>query len=158
MPHPGTDPETVSTVLKFARDIQMVPFHIRKEQNGYLINSVLVPFLNASQSLVTNGVSIPEDVDKCWLISMGGYNASPGEVRAPFMVMDIIGLPIVSHIFSYWGEKLGDEQMKRNAAYLKEKYIDRGRLGIMNGDPKKDKAEGVYTYPSPQFLEKDFLA
>ncbi len=38
MPHPGTDPEVVETVLKFSKDINMVPFRIRKEQNGYLIN------------------------------------------------------------------------------------------------------------------------
>jgi len=157
MPHPGTDPEVVETVLKFSKDINMVPFSIKKEQNGYLINSLLVPWLNASLSLVTNGVSKPEDVDKCWLISTGGYSAAPGAVRAPFMTMDVIGLPIVSHIMAYWGEQLGDEQMKRNAVFVKENYIDQGRLGIMNGNPLKDKAEGMYSYPYPAFLQGDFL-
>ena len=38
MPHSGTDPKVVDTVLQFARDINMVPFKIMKEQNGYLIN------------------------------------------------------------------------------------------------------------------------
>ena len=53
---------------------------------------------------------------------MGGYNAAPGDVRAPFMIMDIIGLPIVSHIMAYWGDKLCDEQMKKNAIFVKENY------------------------------------
>lgn len=159
MPHPGTDPEITARVLDFAKDINMVPFHILKEQNGYLINSLLVPWLNASQTLVTNGVaSSPADVDKAWLISTGGYHgAKPGSVMGPFMIMDLIGLNLCSVVFDYWGGILEDDQMKKNGAYIKEHYVDNHKTGITLGDPLTDKAEGYYTYPNPEYMKDDFL-
>ena len=38
----------------------------------------------------------------------------------------------------------------RVAAYLKEHFIDTGKLGV-------DAGEGFYTYPDPAYLEPDFL-
>ena len=158
MPHPGTDSATTQKVLDFAKDIQMVPFFVQKEQNGYLINSLLVPWLNAAQSLVTNGVSTPADIDKVWSISMGGYHhPDPSTTRAPFIVMDTIGLPLVAGVFSYWGEVYGDAQMTANAAYLQEHYISKGKVGITNGNPKTDTIEGIYSYPNPEFMSTKFL-
>merc|ERR1711862_201197 len=155
MPHAGTDPAVTQKVLDFAKDIRMVPFHIQKEQNGYIINSLLVPWINAAQSLVTNGVSTPSDIDRVWMISAGGCEA-PTPLKAPFMTMDIIGLPLASHILSYWGDALGDEQMKKNGAYLKEHYVDKGKHGITNGNPMEDTALGMYTYPNPEYMREDF--
>ena len=86
MPHSGTSEETVRTVLRFAKEIGMVPFHVRKEQNGYLINTLLVPWLNASLTLAQRGVSVPADVDRAWLISTGGCNAPPGSVLGPVRI------------------------------------------------------------------------
>lgn len=86
MPHPGTSEETVRTVLSFAKEIGMVPFHVRKEQNGYLINTLLVPWLNAALTLAQRGVSVPADVDRAWLISTGAFNAPPGLVPGPVSI------------------------------------------------------------------------
>ena len=44
------------------------PIAVQKEQNGYVLNSWFVPIQNAAQSLVTNGVSTPEDVDRTFMI------------------------------------------------------------------------------------------
>ncbi|QDZ23489.1 3-hydroxybutyryl-CoA dehydrogenase [Chloropicon primus] len=153
----GTDPEVVDRVLRFAEEIRMVPFTLTKEQSGYIINSLLVPWLHSSLSLVRKGVSSPRDVDRAWLISVGGFRGPPGAVKGPFQIMDIIGLPIVSHIMSYWGTQLKDEQMRANGAFVKENYVDRGKLGIMNLNPLSDEAEGFYSYPNPEFLRADFL-
>lgn len=158
MPHPDTDEAITQKVLDFAKDMHMVPFYVQKEQNGYLINSLLVPWLNAAQSLVTNGVSTPSDIDKVWLISMGGYHhQDPSTTRAPFIVMDMIGIPLVAGVFSYWGDIYGDAQMKANAAYLQEHYVTKDKLGITNGNPKEDTSEGIYSYPNPEFMSTDFL-
>ena len=83
MPHPGTSPEATAIVFDFAQKIGMVPFKLNKEHNGYLINALLVPWLNASVTLVERGVSAPVDVDRAWLISTGGFAAPPGAVRGP---------------------------------------------------------------------------
>ncbi len=158
MPHPGTDPAVTRTVLKFAKDIGMVPFLLKKEHNGYLINALLVPWLAASLTLVQKGASEPRDVDRAWLISMKAFEAPPGAILGPFQIMDIIGLPLVNGVMTYWGEQLKDEQMTANGVFVKEQYLDCNKLGIMNGDPAKDSAEGFYTYPNPEFMQKGFLS
>lgn len=158
MPHPGTDATITDKVVEFAKDIRMVPFHIHKEQNGYIINSLLVPWLNAAQSLVTNGVSTPSDVDKAWLISMGGYHhPCSSTIRAPFIVMDQIGLALVANVLSYWGDVYNDEQMKANGRYLQTQYVDKGKLGITNGNPTTDQIEGIYSYPDPEYMDNNFM-
>ena len=47
MGHPGTDPAVFESVLTFAEEIGLVPIPIRKEQSGYIINSLLVPWCTA---------------------------------------------------------------------------------------------------------------
>ena len=51
MGHPGTDPAVFERVLTFAEEIGLVPIPIRKEQNGYIINSLLVPWCTAALDL-----------------------------------------------------------------------------------------------------------
>jgi 3-hydroxyacyl-CoA dehydrogenase len=41
--------------------------------------------------------------------------------------------------------------MLRNAAYVKERFVDKGILGLQTG-------RGYYQYPNPAYQDKDFLA
>ena len=59
MGHPGTDPEVYKQVVAFAADINMVPLELHKEQPGYILNSMLVPFLSAAQALWATTCSAP---------------------------------------------------------------------------------------------------
>lgn len=143
MGHPGTDPKIFDRVVEFAREIGMVPIPIHKEQNGYVLNSLLVPFLSAATNLLVNGVSDIESIDKTWMIS-AGYQ------MGPFGVMDIIGLQTMYNVDKLWGEKLGDQVMLDRAAYIKENYIDKGKMGASSG-------KGFYKYPNPTYLHPYFL-
>lgn len=124
-----TDPAVFDEVLAFAAAIGMVPIPVRKEKAGYVLNSLLVPFLNAAANLAAGGYAAPEDVDKVWRIATGAP-------MGPFQIYDIIGLNTPYNILSH-----GDEGARRIAAWLKENYIDKGRLGRASG-------EGFYTYKS----------
>lgn len=42
------------------------------------------------------------------------------------------------------------ELSKQIAAYVKQHYLDKGKLGPASG-------EGFYTYPNPVFQQDDFL-
>ena len=144
MGHPGTDPEVFDRVVEFAREIGMVPIPIHKEQNGYVLNSLLVPLLSAATSLLVNDVADVESIDRTWMISTG--------VKVgPFGVMDMIGMQTMYNVDKLWGEKLGDEAMLARAEYIKENYIDKGKMGISTG-------EGFYEYPNPAYEEPDFLS
>ena len=87
------------------------------EQNGYVLNSILVPWLMAAQSLVTNGIARPEDIDRTWMIT----TKMP---VGPVGILDMVGLETFHSIASYWGEVSNDEQLKKNAAYLKTHFVD----------------------------------
>ena len=143
MGHPGTNPEIFDRVVEFAREIGMVPIPIHKEQNGYVLNSLLVPLLSAAGNLMVNGVSDFESIDKTWMISTGAK-------IGPFGIMDTIGMQTMYNIDILWGEKLGDQSMLDRAAIIKSEFIDKGKMGVSTG-------EGFYKYPNPAYQDHDFL-
>ncbi|MCB1677185.1 MAG: 3-hydroxyacyl-CoA dehydrogenase [Halioglobus sp.] len=144
MAHPGTTAETVDTVVAFAKAIGMVPIHIGREQSGYIVNSLLIPWAVAAQSLVTNGVATPQDIDKTWMITT--------QMRmGPFGLMDAVGLGTVTTIFKALSAQSGDDLARRNAAYLEDNFVLRGKLGVKSG-------EGYYSYPEPDYQRPDFLS
>ena len=53
----------------------------------------------------------------------------------PFQIYDVIGLTTPYNILAY-----GSEGDRRLAAWVKENYIDKGKLGIATGS-------GFYDYP-----------
>lgn len=127
MGHPGTDPAVYAEVVAFARAIGMVPIEIRKEQPGYVLNSLLVPFLNAASALLVDGIAEPEAIDKTWKIATGAP-------KGPFEIYDIVGLATAYNIAS-----VGSPKSQEFAAYIKENYIDKGKMGVASG-------EGFYSY------------
>jgi 3-hydroxybutyryl-CoA dehydrogenase len=145
MAHPTTADDTLTQVTEFAIEIGMLPIPVRKEQNGYVINTWFVALLNAAQSLVTNGVSTPEDVDRTYL------KCNPGCTMGPMALIDMVGMQTALNVLLYWGARNNDEQMLRNAAYVKVRFVDRGLLGLATG-------QGYYRYPNPEFRKPDFLA
>ncbi len=66
-----TDPAVFERVATFAEEIGMVPIRLHKEQPGYVLNSLLVPLLDAAAGLVLRGVADPETVDTTWRIGTG---------------------------------------------------------------------------------------
>ena len=143
MGHPGTDQSVFDTIIKFAGDIGMVPLPIYKEQPGYILNSLLVPFLQAGMGLYVKGVASPETIDKTWMIATGAP-------RGPFAIYDIVGLTTAYNINKMHAEATGNEALMKVAQMIKEKFIDTGKLGISTG-------EGFYKYPNPAYMQPDFL-
>ncbi|MFV2057532.1 MAG: 3-hydroxyacyl-CoA dehydrogenase family protein, partial [Thiohalomonadales bacterium] len=119
------------------------PIPIHKEQNGYVLNSLLIPLLSAAGTLLLNKVSDVESIDKTWMVSTGVK-------MGPFGIIDIIGMQTMYNVDKLWGEKLGDEAMLARANMLKENYIDNGKMGVSTG-------EGFYKYPNPSYQDPDFL-
>lgn len=144
MGHPGTDPAVFERVVTFAKAIGMVPIRLDKEQSGYVINSLLVPWLMAAQSLVTNGVASAQDVDRTWMITSK-------MAMGPFGILDVIGMETAYNVAAYWGEVNGDEQFKQNAIYMKKHFVDTNKLGMKTG-------EGYYKYPNPAYQQPGFLS
>jgi 3-hydroxybutyryl-CoA dehydrogenase len=145
MAHLRTSAETLTAATHFVIEIGQVPIAVQKEQNGYVLNSWLVPLMTAALSLVVDGVATPEDVDCTYMI------ANRGCAMGPCGIADVVGMKTVYDISSYWGTKSRDPQMLKNAAYIKERILDKGLQGMMGG-------EGFYKYPNPAYSAPGFLA
>lgn len=143
MKHPGTDGKVFEDVIEFARAIGMVALPLNKEQPGYILNSLLVPLLDAGQRLLVKGIADPETIDKTWMVATGAP-------RGPFAILDIVGITTAYNIGNAKAEATGDAEMKKVAELLKTEYIDKGKLGVATG-------EGFYKYPNPSYLNPDFL-
>jgi len=144
MGHSETDPEIFEHVVDFAKAIGMIPIPIHKEQNGYVINSLLGPFLSAAADLWVNDVSNYEDIDKTWMICL----KTP---IGPFGIMDLIGMQTIYNIETLWGEKEGDQAALKRAEAIKNRFLDHGKMGFSSG-------EGFYTYPNPKFEAENFIS
>lgn len=142
MAHAGTSHDTLLQITEYAIEIGMMPIPVRKEQNGYVGNSWFVPLLNAAQSLVTNGVATYEDVDRSYM--------KAGASAGPMAMFDQVGMKTAHDVLTYWGEVNDDDQMRRNADYVKENFLDKGLLGAAVG-------QGYYSWPTPSFMAPDFL-
>lgn len=143
MGHPGTDADVFATLVAFAKSIGMVALPLHKEQPGYIVNSLLVPLLSAGLDLLVRGVADVETIDKTWMVGTG---APVG----PFAILDVVGITTAYNINKMEAEKSGDPHKQQVVDYLKENFIDQGKLGVATG-------EGFYSYPKPSFKNSDFL-
>src|ERR1700712_919882 len=80
-----TDPAVYADVVEFAKGSGMVPIELKKEKAGYVLNSLLVPLLNAASGLLVDGIADPETIDATWRIATGAP-------AGPFQIYDVIGL------------------------------------------------------------------
>jgi 3-hydroxybutyryl-CoA dehydrogenase len=132
MGHPGTDPEIYNAVVKFAAEIGMVPLQLHKEQPGYILNSMLVPFLSAAQGLWAKGVADPETIDLTWRLA----TSAPA---GPFQILDIVGLETAYNINQMKPAAQQEGTLENTIGKLLKEKIDRGETGVNAG-------KGFYDY------------
>ena len=133
MGHDGTDKAAYDTVVSFAEEIAMVPLKLQKEQPGYILNSMLVPFLKAGEMLLAKGVADPATIDLTWRLGTG----SP---LGPFQILDIVGLTTAYNINMMDPLATSDpDSIPAKIGTILKKYIDEGKTGINAG-------EGFYKY------------
>ncbi len=128
MGHAGTDPAVFEQVAEFAAEIGMVPIRIHKEQPGYVLNSLLVPFLEAAAQLLVRGIATPQDIDNTWKIATGAP-------AGPFEIYDVVGMMTPYNL----NKDSEDPEMREFAELIKRDYIDQGYLGRGTG-------RGFYSY------------
>ena len=142
MGHEETDDIYFNEISAFAKAIRMIPLEAREEKSGYLLNSMLVPFLLSAMDLLANGVSDPETIDKAWVLGTGAPNG-------PFQIIDIVGLETARNIVLQYQKvpNLFDPLLRKmmlpynydGMLRILEEYINAGKSGMAAG-------EGFYKY------------
>lgn len=132
MGHPGTDQAYYDQVVAFAKEIGMIPLCLKKEQPGYILNSLLVPFLNAGQALYANDVADPQTIDLTWMLGTGAP-------LGPFRILDIVGLDTAYNIVMMSPDAQNPDTLPGKIAKRLKEHIDAGKKGVATG-------EGFYKY------------
>ncbi|MDO5026340.1 MAG: 3-hydroxyacyl-CoA dehydrogenase [Tissierellia bacterium] len=132
MGHPKTSQEAFDEVVDFAERINMVPIKLHKEQAGYVLNSLLVPFLKAGQGLWAKGVADPQTIDLTWRLATGAP-------AGPFQILDVVGLETAYNITMNSKEVNDPESLSYKLAKLLKEKIDKGETGVNAG-------KGFYDY------------
>jgi len=143
MGHSGTDPKVFDQLVEFSKTIGMIPVPIRKEQPGYVMNSLIVPWVFAALKLWADDVADVQTIDKVWMVI--------NETKyGPFVNLDIVGMNTVYNALSAINKNLNDPILEKAMTTIKEKFIDKGKFGKLSG-------EGFYKYPNPAFEDESFL-
>ena len=132
-----TDRKYFDEVISFANGIRMIALPVEKEKSGYLLNSMLVPFLLSGLDLYANGVSDPKSIDLAW-------KHGTGSPKGPFEIFDTVGLTTAMNIVEQYQKVPGlftpilrkmmlPYNFKGMKAIL-QKYIDEGKLGMASGE------------------------
>ena len=137
-----TEQKYFDEVMEFGNQIRMISLPVKKEKNGYLLNSMLVPFLLSGLDLYVSGVSDPQSIDIAW-------TRGTGAPKGPFQIFDTVGLTTAYNIvmqyqkvpglFSPLLKKMMMPYNFKKLAEVLKKYIDEGKLGMSSG-------EGFYKY------------
>lgn len=124
-----TSRETLSTATAFIERMGKVPSK-SADTPGFLVNRILVPYINEAILCLENGVGEKDDIDN---IMVNGTGVPMGPLR----LADFVGLDTCLSILDVLAKETGDT--KYRAAVLLRKYVDAGWLGRKSG-------KGFYEY------------
>lgn len=127
---PHTSEETAGTVLEVCRRMGKIPFLLRKEIKGFLINRVLAATHREALFLYDMGVASIEDIDNAIQYGLG-------HTIPPFRQMDLIGLDLNLAIAMEHYRETGDPVNKPSPVLVEK--VTRGELGRKTG-------KGFYDY------------
>ena len=128
----STDENIIPVLMAKLPQFGLVPFHVRRQSNGFILNRVWAAIKRECLMVVAEGVAPPEDVDHMWRLFVAAG-------VPPFRLMDRVGLDVVLDIEEHYAAvRPGIPESPRS---LLREYIAQGRLGVKTG-------RGFYDDPS----------
>ncbi len=123
IPGDQTDQDTIDTVEQFTQELRKIPV-IVKECPGFLVNRLLMPYMNEAVLAVEQGAATAQEVDEA--MGREGF----GWPMGPFFLMDMLGIDVCAHVGSYLYSQYGE---RVRPARLYEELIELGRFGEKAG-------------------------
>ena len=117
-------PGIIDSLIDKIPQYGLVPFHVRRESDGFIFNRLWAAIKRECLLVVEEGVAAPEDLDGMWKIF-----TAPG--IPPFELMDRVGLDVVLNIEEHYPSVR--DGIPEGPHRLLHQYIDEGRLGVKSG-------------------------
>jgi len=117
IPSLDTSQDTVDTVVSFSESLRKIPVVV-KECPGFLVNRLLIPFLNEAVYCLQEGAATAEEID--------GAVTKFGMPMGVFILADNLGLDVAWSVCKTMHEAYG-ERMK--PPLLLQRLVEAGRLG-----------------------------
>lgn len=130
-----TSPEAVATLFELAKKLGKTPIVV-KDGPGFLVNRLLLPYMNEAMFLFEEGVSV-ERIDKVMV--------EFGMPMGPMRLTDEVGIDVAAKVAKILNNAFG---ARAQAAPLAEVIAKSGRLGKKNG-------KGFYIYENGKQLGID---
>lgn len=115
--------ETVARAQEFAASLEKEVVTVG-DRPGFMVNSLLMPYLNQAISELDAGLAAPEEIDKALRLGLG-------YPMGPFELLDLIGLDTHRHATTTAYEQTGDPLYA--APPLLDRMVAAGWLGRKSG-------------------------
>lgn len=125
----NTSDELVEYITNLSKEIGKTPVVV-KEAPGFVVNKILIPYINEGVCVLQEGVASAEDIDIAMQL---GCNHPMG----PLHLGDLIGWDIVLNIMDVLFNETHDSKYRANV--LIRKMVRAGKLGMKSG-------EGIFNY------------
>ena len=135
-----TSDETAETVYEFTEAIGKTPIYVRKDVNGFVVNSVLGPFGDEAGWIVSAGEATIREVDAT-MVHERGYP------MGPFELGDLTGIDIGYHVRKEAGKEVPP---------IVEEKVEAEELGQKTGRGYYDYEDGDGADYGPEDASEEF--
>lgn len=132
IPGAETSKATVETAMETCKIIGKRAIEA-KEAPGFIVNRILVPYLNDAAHAYQEGVASVESIDEAMKL---GANMPIG----PLALCDLVGIDVLLMVTEYFYKEFGDPKFRPSLA-LKQK-VRAGHLGVKTGKGFYDYSKG----------------
>ena len=126
IPSDVTNEETITIAIDLMKRIGKMPTRC-KSAPGFVANRIQMAMAAEALTIVEEGLSTPEEVDRIVRTSFGFRLGAYG----PFQICDQAGADTYYSIYQYLYDKLEKEQFKPSS--LLQQQTEQGRLGLKTG-------------------------
>lgn len=126
----NTADDTIKKAYELANTLGKTPVHVKKDSPGFIVNKLLVPYMNEAVKLLAEGVASAEDIDTAVRL---GLNYPMG----PFQMLDMGGIDLSITILDYFQAEYGNPHY---APQLLLRQMSRG------GQTGRKSGGGFYKY------------